>query len=64
MKDLWNIIFIVLQLISIGILTYFLYTQFGVSTEEARHVSSLIRIGTESFFVDSETGNVTFVANK
>lgn len=64
MKDLWNLLFIVVQLLAIALLTYFLVVNFGVSNEEATHVSKLIRIGGERFLIDSDTGNVTFVANK
>lgn len=58
MNDLGKLIIIVLQVILIGILTYYLFVNFGVVQEEVRHVSTLIRIGGESFLVDGENGNV------
>lgn len=58
MNDLGKLIIIVLQVILIGILTYYLFINFGVVQEEVTHVSTLIRIGGESFLVDSENGNV------
>jgi hypothetical protein len=64
MRDLGKLLILILQLLFIAAATYYLFINFGVGTEETKHVSTVIRMGNERFLVDLDTGNVIFVAGK